>query len=316
MEFCQMQINKNDIKLENSSNNKYNNVQQAINNICNDVIIGTNGFLFIGEGSNKLYSQYGMNHSEAKEKSLLLKKLLDKRNLFCENNNILFLQIIIPEKSSALHALTGCDLPDMTPIYKFTCDELNKKEYFIDLYNKLAVQKCWRKGDSHIAFSGVQSIMEAIIARLGLDIKYDYINSKNSYYGGDLLINLMESNSYYEKVDILTDIIYSEKILKPKLIYMSDPPGNLHRGTIRHYVNKDAPIKKKIICFGNSYFGKGDNPLEISWHCSRLFEEFIFLWDHRMRLKEIIDIRPDIVICQSAERFILSLSMSHENYDF
>lgn len=67
-----------------------------------------------------------------------------------------------------------------------------------------------------------------------------------------------------------------------------------------------APVKMKVIAFANSVFGVGQTPLTVSWWLSRIFSEFHFIWGSELKADYIDKIEPELVICQTVERFLFN----------
>jgi hypothetical protein len=76
-------------------------------------------------------------------------------------------------------------------------------------------------------------------------------------------------------------------------------------GTGITWHNPSAPIKKKVIAFGNSFFDAGDFPHQLSWWFARWFTDFQIVWMADMIEETVKSKRPDIVICQTVERFMI-----------
>ena len=64
---------------------------------------------------------------------------------------------------------------------------------------------------------------------------------------------------------------------------------------------------KTVLIFGNSMFGLGGSPVSLSWWLSCIFVQTLFVWSASFQEKHVDDFRPSLVICQTVERFLLSL---------
>jgi alginate O-acetyltransferase complex protein AlgJ len=78
-----------------------------------------------------------------------------------------------------------------------------------------------------------------------------------------------------------------------------------HIGTIRVFRNNGAPDDRTAVVFGDSY-GFGDDAYQgLSWFLAQVFREVHFLWVPFGWDPEYLDsVEADVVVCQTAERFI------------
>lgn len=65
-----------------------------------------------------------------------------------------------------------------------------------------------------------------------------------------------------------------------------------------------APIQKKVVVFGNSFFAGHLIQSSINYWMSIWFSEYHFLSSAAMSADYIGAEKPDIVICQTIERFL------------
>ncbi len=92
--------------------------------------------------------------------------------------------------------------------------------------------------------------------------------------------------------------------------YFKRDPEQGHLGITRKFINQNAPINKRVLCFGNSFFERGGTSRCLTWFFARLFREFIFIWSPAMEKRVILRERPDIVLCQTIERFLYRIPKS------
>ena len=59
-----------------------------------------------------------------------------------------------------------------------------------------------------------------------------------------------------------------------------------------------------MVAFGNSFFGAGEAPTTLGWWASRAFRAFLFHWSSEIDYAVVATQRPDVVICQTNERFL------------
>ena len=77
-----------------------------------------------------------------------------------------------------------------------------------------------------------------------------------------------------------------------------------HIGQYSIWNNPSAPIKKKVIAFGNSFFGNCLDQGCIGWWFSNYIEKFHCIWSPNIDFDLVEKEKPDLVICQTVERFM------------
>jgi hypothetical protein len=87
-----------------------------------------------------------------------------------------------------------------------------------------------------------------------------------------------------------------------ELVHKVESVGHLGRRYI--WRNRAAPIKKRVLAFGNSFFESGNMPQHLSWWFARWFQEFQFVWTNNLDRTIVDEYRPDIIVCQTIERFL------------
>jgi len=78
-----------------------------------------------------------------------------------------------------------------------------------------------------------------------------------------------------------------------------------HIGTIRVFRRDDAPDKRTVVIFGDSY-GFGDDAYQgLSWFLAQVFREVHFIWAPFGWDPDYLDsVGAELVVCQTAERFV------------
>ena len=88
------------------------------------------------------------------------------------------------------------------------------------------------------------------------------------------------------------------------------PTAGEHIGAKIAWRHRSAPLNLKVICFGNSFFERGGSPSGLSWWFKRLFSEFHFVWSPFVDNDYVRNEQPDIVVCQTIERFLMLIPRS------
>ena len=90
---------------------------------------------------------------------------------------------------------------------------------------------------------------------------------------------------------------------------VNPPAESAHVGSRRVWRNPSAPIQAKVVAVGNSFFERGV-AYALSWWFKHMVAEFHFVWDFNMDDAYIDQVRPDVVLFQSIERFLTTVPSS------
>ncbi|MBD8599174.1 hypothetical protein [Pseudomonas sp. CFBP 8772] len=274
-------------------------------------IIGAGGKIFLREGTNNVE---GLYNGETFIDSRGWLQIFQSRHARSISSGYDYIQIIIPEKSSVMywnapfHATKGSqglqsivdgvqNLPDIRRSLIYSAD------YIPD---EVHAESTFRAFDTHMSTYGSKLLIDALLDRLAPQ-SYSVYRLGPVMHGdapGDLGIRFSEDGYIVERPPLYESLLdQNGDILTPEAIDEFDPSeGNI--GLRRIWRCSNAPIQKRVICFGGSSFERGEVSTTLSWWCSRLFAEFHFYWGPDC-LSEIVDsLSPDIVICQTIERFL------------
>ncbi|WP_314435302.1 hypothetical protein [Massilia timonae] len=268
-------------------------------------VIGKNNWCFIYRGSNDYRGGY--LSEDVNQLGQRWVTLVENRHSICAKLGAEFLQLIVPNKLSIL--------PDCFP------EVLNSEVTFIlqnyltshlsqtaliplkEFREKSVRDAVFRRNDSHLTVGGNALLAELILEKLGFgEKKFETVVIGYTQHKGDLGGKF--SPPIEEK---LAAPSFSKGLLDQKNIEkvreVINPSFN---GTSQVFLNRNAPIKAKLIVFGNSFFERVP-----SWGLSpffaSIFEEFHFIWSSDVDFKYIARERPDYVIAQTCERFMSKL---------
>lgn len=278
----------------------------------NVAIVGAGGNLFLLSGSNfldKLYSDHAM---------VDVGKWVDifkGRKSHSVEHGYQYIQILLPEKSSILHWKVPYPAERGSPGYKLLIQAmqddrsldgclLNGLEVLPDEVNSESVFKSF---DTHMSTFGARLVLDNLLADF-FDVTtpvYKTVGIAHSEMPGDLGARYAVDGNIVDRPPIYLGIEnVAGRFCEPKLVKSIDPAeGN--RGTYRQWVCPNAPIKKKVVCFGGSSFERGADSTNLSWWGGRIFEEFHFIWNSTADMGLIEELKPDVVICQTIERFLV-----------
>ncbi|WP_156347328.1 MULTISPECIES: hypothetical protein [unclassified Sphingomonas] len=270
-------------------------------------VIGRDAYLFLSGGSNNLGRLYQTN--DCSDLGMAWSELIDRRAETLQSMGCKYLQCIVPEKQSVLGRLHPENISGPTPIlqlinktHAWKSMYLDVYRLFDDLYREKGLSP-FRKVDTHLNFFGVETLADAILrwVKPGVDsIGRPVLKPQLS--PGDLG-NKFAVGEIVETLEY--PVLESWEFARRDVSLISEhSPEEGHTGSIRHWTNADSLLNEKIVIFGNSIFERGGGPLTLSWWMARIFRETIFIWSSSIDFGLVEKIKPDVVICQTVERFI------------
>jgi len=281
-------------------------------------VVGRDGFLFLTEGRNSVLSRYV---TELPQQASLVEgwvALILRRNSVARQTGSRFIQLIVPEKISVLPGLFVEELRTPTKLELRTPTKLlaeiericeadqDAALPYVSVLNSFSAEpeKCFQTTDSHPSPFGSLCIVSSIIARLDL-LPLPAVSFSNAIRGtGDLGRRFFGTPTFEYLPEPSID---AESCLrsKPTTTHFHKPgSGNSDSHVV--WINPDPRYDLKVVVFGNSCFAYGQSPSGLSWWFSRLFREVHFLWKSEMDGAYLNDVRPDIVVCQTVERFLFT----------
>ncbi len=273
----------------------------------NAVVVGRDGHLFLEAGTNKVSRMYDEPATEAKVAGWT--GVIDRRRQTIGDAGAIYLQVIVPEKQSVLDHLHPSGRIGCTPLLDQINDQIsNYPNYvdtlsiFSDLLNHRGLNP-YRKIDTHLSVHGCQALVEALSTQIvGRTIELETPPLVARSVTGDLgnkigFGNVVEQCLYPAEEDW---VLAKRNV---RLDHASDPARG-HIGSLRRWTCDDAAIDRRVLIFGNSMFERGGKPLTLSWWFARLFREVCFVWSPEVDLRLVREMSPDVVVCQTVERFL------------
>ncbi len=276
-------------------------------------IIGFDGFLYLTDGTNAVLSRYSLETSDTIDarRSLDWISLFESRNARLMSAGVKYVQLIVPEKISVLpeNFPYSLDTPTRTMRQIEICARERRLGSYISLLDALVAdssrQFSYYKTDSHPSPRGNWTFVAAVLARLGLDNHLTVSWRKAERFSGDLARRFF-GVALYEEIDIPAIEWCGKPLEDPILEEIFEPDGGGHTGHRRVWRSPNAPFPDTAVAFGNSCFERGAHPGGLSWWFSRLFRKFHFIWSSDLDDVYVTQNRPDIVICQTVERFLFA----------
>lgn len=265
-------------------------------------IVGKEGHLFLYKGNNYLLHQY-IDSAAAKQLGQNWAGVLKRRKAFAQEVGCQFLQVVIPEKASALVEQFPQPLDAPTYSLRQFRSEIHDHDVVLDLLPTIRSDSrrvdFYRKIDAHFSYYGCHKVFRDILQRLGISDQPEAVMEYPKIIKGDIggrFPGVMETQ-------MAPDPAYLAQ-QTPVETYRHLPANHRHEGITVRWKNPKAPVKMKVIACANSFFALGSEAHQLSWWFSRWFEEFHFIWSRNLHMDHIRAECPDIVIAQTIERFL------------
>jgi hypothetical protein len=300
-----------------------------VGTICRDktAIFGRDGYIFVYEGGNNLVGQYQEPALSPAGQEIATRwvEIISERARYFDSLGVRFLQTIIPEKATVLEELFPIPIKTPTRIMS-AVESLLKSDaerfgpcFASALDAFLAAPDSsgyYLKTDSHFSSRGAMATTNLLLAALAqqheivaqalpsIDALMARANkAPSSLVVGDLAMRFFDVPLYEEDLDIKYDTLFD---CEPSLSLEQEfvPLGGMFNGLKMVWRHPDAPINLRVVAFGNSFFENGSNCRKLSWWFKHLCREFHFIWSREVDPSYIEEVRPDIVICQTIERFL------------
>jgi hypothetical protein len=271
--------------------------------------IGREGHVFLTGGSNALLEQYQAAWDDPNIEQLAEKwmSLFHSRKKAAREIGAEFYQMIIPDKLTLARELYDGDLSRPTTLLSRIENKFGRSPdpaYLsaLDCLSQLPFGTSHRKIDSHLSAQGSYAIFHCVTDALGEKMPQHIHFAVPDVWGGDLTDRFFGQPLFEEvKLAAVPSFANSRAVVE-----CNEPPGGYIGGKVV-FRNPAAPIKKKLVAFGNSFTGgyaSSDIQGSVSFWFSRWFEEYHFLFHPEMDKAYINSVRPDVVFCQTVERFI------------
>ena len=275
------------------------------------VIIGKGQNLFLYAGSNNYYHQYvGL----ASQDQGIRWAELDAQRRNTMSSTIPMFSLYVPNKATCLPDLYPLMLPQVpTPIFATLREAIGMDPATIFCDALLTASRAenrfsespWRLVDSHWSEFGCLLTANEFLVRVGLrPIETGRTDCTPTEQGGDL--------SQKFKNTPLLEIRHLELIDTedaPSKIYDSGD-GVAYAGHIGRRVtwrNENAEASMHLLVIGNSFSGMGTKPTELTYWLARRFRQVTFLHSPHIPIDVCEFYKPDMVLFQGLERFLIAL---------
>ena len=271
-------------------------------------VVGRNNWCFIYEGSNNYRGAYHENsHTPLGDQWA---RLIERRQRACEALGARFIQLIVPNKATLMpeyfpeplgvgvtKALQR--LLEATPDANFLCP--------LEMLRNAEVRDhVFRRNDSHLTLSGNAMLVELLLNAAGIDLgEVPWIEFTEVLHNGDLGGKFQDPIPETVRAPLFHIGLLDTSRLTNTLAVQAEG----FSGTRQSFHNPSAPLKMTAMVFGNSFFERvpswGMSPI-----LSAIFEKYHFIWGSDFDEVCALSSSPDIIICQTCERFMNRLPLS------
>lgn len=275
--------------------------------------VGRNGYVFLTGGTNVVSERYREPTTRVQRRAVersadAWASLFRSRKHTTEQLGAQYVQIVVPEKTTTLHHLIDLESP-VTPLLQCLENCIDKESWYLSgrrIFESLRdPEDAWLRYDAHPGPGGSRAIMKELVRRLALPdspvLTAPLIDV--NFFEGDLSRRLFHVNLWDPHVAPANDETLDGGPA-PDLIESRTPGVGKHVGSKRVWKRENASYRMKVVIFGDSTFGTGAHSAQLSWWASRLFQEVHFIWGNTLDRDYLIKIQPDLVICQTIERFL------------
>jgi len=291
----------------------------------NDVMIGKDGWLFLHGGSNEVFRYYTESSFFSEDKVEKWNDLLHQRRSKLKKMDIEYMHVFVPDKISVYpeYVHPSFKILSKSPINKLFSkynEELNSfvldpLPYFNSIKEK--TKPLFWKTDSHWTFSGVFSTFQLILSKLNIEIPKYY--TQKSLEGKELILDLGSKLSPVQKeIYVTVDFINNAKrVYANELVQYKEKNENIdispfHVGSNVIFKNDNPDtIQKTVVIFGDSFSEYRLH--QLTGLFAETFKEVHFVWSTSLDYNYIVDVNPDIVLSEIAERFMNTIV--NDNFD-
>lgn len=275
-------------------------------------MLGEHGQIFLVGGSNRVLEQYqtdfdfGPEGAEGKVAEWL--DIFAARRQESESRGIRYFQTVIPEKLTALRKYSPVPIDGPIPIYGMLEKALKDDPWYV---SGMEPFEPWKEEDdpyvttgSHFSASGAKELFAALVHHIDPsvedavwsivmdEVRYEIEDLSERFYGLPLHSQKIEPST--KQFDKWTGGL--------TLTHRNIPTG--HIGRRFSWANPTAPSPLKVLVYGNSFFGHGENPGQLAWWGKQFFAEFHHVWGPDFNWSIADEVKPDVVVGQTIERFL------------
>ncbi len=285
-----------------------------------DVHIGQDGWLFLTGGNNGVLDQFG-RPGFPRKRLWKWRQLLGWRRRACARIGAAYFHVVAPEKLTILHEVAGLDVdPNRSPALRLQrwARGSHGALSLVDLVRPLRAARAgalpYLRTDSHWSFEGGLVVYRALCRAFGVAPFEDLVQRRiveRFAFSGDLALKLQPAP--IETVDGCRFATSARRVHANGFLRQFEASGRVtqaHLGTQIVFENADPRVDpRRLVIFGDSYahFMPLNAVATLTPLLADRFREVHFLWSPSIDWTYLDAVRPDIVLTEIAERFMIEL---------
>lgn len=294
-------------------------VEAVVAPMSNDTVhVGRDGWLFLVGGSNSVEDFYKKNSAFTDELAQAWVELLRARNERMTERGIDYFHIAAPEKLSVFNKYYDGELedPDGGPICQLRNNYLGAVPSLVNLVDyfrqgaESGTNLYW-KTDTHWSCYGAYAAYQMLLSRLGDPLRDDLLGYPGTEGEAVLDLGGKLNPPIFEKARWLNLERHSVRRYANELVRFKernnliDEP-HLHSGSHVIFENRTAAaIDKVVVLFGDSF--SEYRPQLLTGMLAETYREVHFIWNSNIDDEYVKQVKPDIVLTELAERFMVQL---------
>ncbi len=276
---------------------------------------GSEDWLFLVAGSNSVIDLYQHDSSFTPELGEQWVDLLRERTTRFEKQGIQYLHLSAPEKLTVLHKhfLDKLENIDGSPTLYMAKNHAAEVPCFVNVVpffqGQVDETMLYWKTDTHWSCWGCYAAYQVLCGRIGVQARTDLLGYP--FNEGPVLFDLGAKLSTHrkEKARFYHFNQQSTRVFANPIVRFKEENGlvdepSLHVGS--HVVfrnNSEDAIDKRIMLFGDSFSEYRTHLL--TGMLAETFREVHFIWNASIDHAYVESIKPDVVISELAERFMV-----------
>jgi alginate O-acetyltransferase complex protein AlgJ len=277
-----------------------------------DVHIGRNGWLFLIGGRNSVVRQY-RNGLTWWWRLRRWRTRIEARAARCERLGILFFQVVAPEKLTMMsdqcaEMLVDPTLSPATRLARLMASSQAARNY-IDLIEPLREglkdEELFLRTDTHWNYKGCFLGYKHICRALGVPPRHDLLDRPYQAFDQPMDLGIKLTPPMAETFRIHTTLQDATRRSVNELVTIFFANGGKGPVTATQAAFDNVSPRadpRRLLVFGDSY--SHFDPFQLTGMFAETFREVHFVWSTSIDWRLVDEIKPDILICELAERFL------------
>ncbi|MBV8849666.1 MAG: hypothetical protein JOZ16_08795 [Methylobacteriaceae bacterium] len=242
------------------------------------------------------------------------RKIIEARAARCERHGITFLQVVVPEKLTIMsdHCAAPIVDPQSAPAVRLAhlMTQSSASSRYVDLVAALSEdkEKLFLRTDPHWNYKGCHVAYQCICAALQVSPRDDLLDRPFLEFDAPGALGNKLTPPATELIRVHCAIKDATRRSVNELVTRFNERGG--RGPVRGsqaiYDNPSVEADpRRLLLFGDS--NCNFDPTQLTGMFAETFREVHFVWSSSLDWRHVEETKPDILICEIAERFLKRL---------